>query len=81
MLTDITYMPYGNNKMAYLSTIKDSSTNEILAYNLSNSLAIDIVLDTVNKLFKLKSFKLHKNAFIHSDQGSHYTSPNFSKTT
>ena len=67
MLTDITYMPYGNNKMAYLSTIKDSSTNEILAYNLSNSLAIDIVLDTVNKLFKLKSFKLHKNAFIHSD--------------
>ena len=24
MLTDITYMPYGNNKMAYLSTIKDS---------------------------------------------------------
>lgn len=79
MLTDITYMPYGNNKMAYLSTIKDSSTNEILAYNLSNSLAIDIVLDTVNKLFKLKSFKLHKNAFIHSDQGSHYTSPIFQK--
>ncbi|RDY24328.1 IS3 family transposase, partial [Romboutsia maritimum] len=33
MLTDITYMPYGNGKMAYLSTIKDSSTNEILAYN------------------------------------------------
>ena len=79
MLTDITYMPYGNNKMAYLSTIKDSSTNEILAYNFSNSLAIDIVLDTVNKLFKLKSFKLHKNAFIHSDQGSHYTSQIFQK--
>ena len=79
MLTYITYIPYGNNKMAYLSTIKDSSTNEILAYNLSNSLAIDIVIDTLNKLFKLKSFKLHKNAFIHSDQGSHYISPNFQK--
>jgi putative transposase len=71
MLTDITYMPYGNDKMAYLSTIKDSSTNEILAYNLSNSLAIDIVIETINKLEKLKSFKLHKDAFIHSDQGSH----------
>ena len=60
MLTDITYMPYGNNKIAYLSTIKDSSTNEILAYNLSNSLAIDIVTETINKLVKLKSFKLLK---------------------
>ena len=79
MLTDITYMPYGNNKMAYLSTIKDSSTNEILAYNLSNNLAIDIVTETINKLVKLKSFKLHKDAFIHSDQGSHYTSPIFQK--
>ena len=79
MLTDITYMPYGNNKMAYLSTIKDSSTNEILAYNLSNNLAIDIVTETINKLVKLKSFKLHKDAFIHSDQGSHYTSPIFHK--
>ena len=79
MLTDITYMPYGNNKMAYLSTIKDSSTNEILAYNLSNNLAIDIVTETINKLVKLKSFKLHKDVFIHSDQGSHYTSPIFQK--
>ena len=59
MLTDITYMPYGNNKIAYLSTIKDSSTNEILAYNLSNSLAIDIVTETINKLVKLESFFGH----------------------
>ncbi|MEG1312650.1 MAG: hypothetical protein RR942_09505 [Romboutsia sp.] len=25
----LTYMPYSNNKMIYLSTVKDSSTNEI----------------------------------------------------
>ncbi len=77
LLTDITYMPYGNNKTAYLSTIKDSSTNEILSYNLSESLAIDIVTETINKLVKLKPIKLNKDAFIHSDQGSHYTSPIF----
>ena len=77
LLTDITYMPYGNNKMAYLSTIKDSSTNEILAYNLSNSLAIELVTETVDKLVSTESFKLHKDAFIHSDQGVHYTSPRF----
>ena len=65
MLTDITYMPYGNNKMAYLSTIKDSSTNEILAYNLSNNLAIDIVTETINKLYiKMHLFILTKALII-----------------
>ncbi|WP_338658414.1 DDE-type integrase/transposase/recombinase [Paraclostridium sordellii] len=79
MLTDITYMPYVNNKMTYLSMIKDSSTNELLVYNLSNSLAIDIVTDTIHKLVDLKSFKFHQDAFIHLDQESHYTSPTFQK--
>lgn len=79
LLTDITYLPYKNNSMAYLSTIKDSSTNEILAYNISNSLHIDLVLDTVKILFKKIDFKLPEGAFIHSDQGSHYTSPKFQK--
>lgn len=77
LLTDITYMPYGNNKMAYLSTVKDSSTNEILAYNLSNSLAIELVTETIDKLVSTASFKLHKDAFIHSDQGVYYTSSRF----
>ncbi|WP_239687088.1 hypothetical protein [Bacillus sp. 522_BSPC] len=34
LLTDITYFPYSGNYMAYLSTIKDASTNEILWTNL-----------------------------------------------
>lgn len=79
LLTDITYMPYGNNKMAYLSTIKDSSTNELLSYELSKNLQIDMVLKTVDKLINSNNINLHKEAFIHSDQGSHYTSPIFQK--
>ena len=79
LLTDITYMPYGNSQMAYLSTIKDSSTNEILSYKLSRSLQLDIVIDTVDKLVNSTYINLHKEAFIHSDQGSHYTSPTFQK--
>ena len=67
------------DELNFGSSMMYSSTNEILAYNLSNSLAIDIVTETINKLVKLKSFKLHKDAFIHSDQGSHYTSPIFQK--
>lgn len=68
-------MPYGNNKVAYLSTIKDSSTNEILAYNLS----IYVVTETIHKLIKLKSFRFHKDALIHFDQGAYYKSSNFQK--
>lgn len=79
LLTDITYLFYGNGKKAYLSTIKDGSTNEILAYNISNSLTLDIATDTIHKLKSNKRIKLTKDAFIHSDQGSHYTSPTFQK--
>ena len=61
------YMPYGNGKMTYLSMIKDSATNEILSHYLSKSLAIEIATKTVEKLVELKSFKLHKDVFIHSD--------------
>jgi len=77
LLTDITYLPYGNSKMAYLSTIKDSSTNEILAYQTSDRITLDIALDTIKKLVKNRRVTLTKDAFIHSDQGSHYTSPIF----
>ena len=79
LLTDITYLFYGQGKKAYLSTIKDGSTNEILAYNVSDSLTLDIATDTIHKLKKNRKFKLPKDAFIHSDQGSHYTSPKFQK--
>lgn len=79
LLTDITYLTYNNSKRAYLSTIKDSSTNEILAYKVSSNLKIDIVLDTIDILSENIGDSLHKDAFIHSDQGVHYTSPKFQK--
>lgn len=79
LLTDITYLFYDNNKKAYLSTIKDGSSNEILAYNISDRLTLDIATDTIHKLVSERKVKLHKDAFIHSDQGFHYTSPVFQK--
>ena len=79
LLTDITYLFYGKGKKAYLSTIKDASTNEILAYKVSDSLKLDIALDTLHKLKRNKKVKLTSDAFIHSDQGVHYTSPAFQK--
>lgn len=47
LLTDITYLFYKDGQKAYLSTILDTSTNEILSYNLSKSLKINIVTQTL----------------------------------
>lgn len=79
LLTDITYLPYNGNCMAYLSTVKDASTNEILAYHVSDRITLDIATQTIHKLVNNKKVSLHKDAFIHSDQGSHYTSPRYQK--
>lgn len=79
LLTDITYLFYDIGKKAYLSTIKDGSTNEILAYNVSDRITLDIATDTLLKLKNNRKVKLPDGAFIHSDQGFHYTSPTFQK--
>jgi len=79
LLTDITYMPYGASCMAYLSTIKDASTNEILAYRLSKRITLDIATETIESLVKCHKKLLTSESFIHSDQGAHYTSPKFQR--
>lgn len=70
---------FKNAQKAYLSTILDASTNEILAHNISKSLKIDIATDTIDKLIHNNKYLLRKDSFIHSDQGAHYTSPIFQK--
>ena len=76
LLTDITYIPY-NGKFAYLSTILDAYTKQILSYVLSDSLEVDFVLETVERLIKQHGVELNKDTLIHSDQGCHYTSVSF----
>ena len=48
-------------------------------YNVFDSLTLDIATDTILNLKKNRKVKLDKSAFIHSDQGFHYTSPIFQK--
>lgn len=76
LLTDITYLPY-NGTFAYLSTILDAFTKQILSYALSPSLEVDFVLETVELLIKRHGISLHAETVIHSDQGCHYTSHKF----
>lgn len=76
LLTDITYIPYAGT-FAYLSTILDAYTKQILAYVVSDSLQEDFVLETVNQLVEKHGITLTQKTLLHSDQGCHYTSIQF----
>ena len=76
LLTDITYIPL-NKEFCYLSVIIDAFTMQVLAYQLSKSLEVDFVLETVKQLFREHKSTLMQETLIHSDQGCHYTSVSF----
>ncbi|MEG1299069.1 MAG: IS3 family transposase [Anaerovoracaceae bacterium] len=76
LLTDITYIPY-NGTFAYLSTIIDAFTKQILSYVISGSLKVDFVLETVEQLIDNHGISMYEETIIHSDQGCHYTSNSF----
>ena len=77
-LTDITYIPFGK-AFLYLSVILDAYTEQVMSYELSDSLEIDFVLATVEKLIRNHGTSIDATAMIHSDQGCHYTSTSFRK--
>lgn len=77
-LTDITYLRY-RGKTAYLSCVKDVATREIVAYELSQTLKMSIAYNTLAKLRVKLDGNVHPEAMIHSDQGFHYTHPEFQK--
>jgi transposase InsO family protein len=73
--TDITYLYYGHGQKAYLSVIKDIASGEIISWKTSQGLGLGMVLETIDRM-NIVNFE---NTIIHSDQGFHYTSPEYSK--
>ena len=59
-----------------MSAVKDVSIGEIVTYNVTKHLTMPIVMNTINQ-FK-NTIKLD-NVLIHSDQGFHYTNPEYRK--
>lgn len=74
LLTDITYLPY-NGTFAYLSTILDAFTRQVLAYVISQSLKVDFVLETVEILIREHGVSLSQDTIIHSDYAEENTMP------
>lgn len=73
-LTDVTYLKYGVNQVAYKSTIKDSVTGKIDACVISDSNDLRLVLDTINQLNESSYID---EAIFHSDQGTLYLNDYF----
>jgi len=71
--TDITYLPFGK-QIAYLSAVKDIASREIVGWSISPNIRMDLVFSTLDNL---KDCLGKKKILLHSDQGFHYTSPNF----
>jgi putative transposase len=70
--TDVTYLRFLSS-FAYLSVVKDIATGEILTWNVTPHLSMNLVLETANALAP------YRGALIHSDQGFHYTHPVFAE--
>jgi len=68
--TDITYLPF-NQRFAYLAIVKDIATGEIIAWNVSQYVTMELVLAMIGQM------KQYPGALIHSDQGFHYTNPSY----
>ncbi len=69
--TDITYIIH-NGKRAYLSSIMDLYTRDIIAYKISNRINNKLVIDTLNEVIRKQ--KDVNGVILHSDQGFQYTS-------
>lgn len=70
---DITYIPIKTDWL-YLVAIIDWYSRFVLHWELSDNLEIDFVLNTGQNALKISSPEI-----MNSDQGSHFTSPKFTK--
>lgn len=77
LCTDITYLYYNHGRKAYLSVIKDIATKEIISWQISNNLTMKFVLDSIDALESINT--VNPKTIIHSDQGFHYTNPEYIK--
>ncbi len=70
--TDITYIWFKNH-FIYLSVVKDIASGEVIAWHISISLGVNLVTETLKKM----NLDSYENIMIHSDQGFHYTNPEY----
>lgn len=74
-VTDITYIHNGSKRL-YMSALMDLCNREIISYRVSESIALPFVMETLDEAFEKYN---PEKVLVHSDQGGHYTSPQFGR--
>jgi putative transposase len=74
--TDITYIPF-MGRFIYFSGVKDYCDGEILAWSASLHIDMPLVMETLDVLERRMGKEKLSGFLMHSDQGGHYTSPQY----
>lgn len=77
--TDITYLYDGSGQRAYLSVLRDLASGEIVARRVANTLTMDLSGDLIKQVTARLGKEGLRGVLIHSDQGFHYTHPQYVK--
>lgn len=76
LLTDVTYIPYGNGNLVYGSACADPVTGILKAFNGSNSNDLNLVETSLKEIGK---YPMADHPLFHSDQGTLYLTDTFQK--
>ena len=76
-LTDVTYLKYGRNKLAYGSACVDSVTGRVYSFDISECNDLELVEETVRKLPRLEDAYEALKPILHTDQGVLYLTDEF----
>ena len=76
LLTDVTYLTYGNNQKAYASACKDPVTGIIKAFNVSDTNDLALAEESLRRI---QEYPCAEGMIVHSDQGALYLSETWQK--
>lgn len=74
---DITYLPLANGKWCYLASFQDRVSKKVAGWKVSDRMTDELVTGALDKA--LTRGLVQKDAIIHSDRGSQYSSNRFRK--
>ncbi len=77
LVGDITYLPLQNGKWCYLASWQDKVSRRVTGWKVSDRMTDSLVIDALDKA--LMRGYIAKDAIIHSDRGSQYSSRGFRK--
>jgi len=75
--TDITYLISNTGKKSYLSVLLDYASGEVLHHYISKKLDLNLSVTLVDEALKILEKRDLTDVIIHSDQGVHYTNPQY----